>query len=140
MQGAFLFSFPATEIEARAGLRAAVSHLGTIGLTDDRAGSIEIALAEAVNNIVEHACAGMTDAEIVLHCDLIGGGLRIRICDSGRPLPGNRPPPGNPADVSGPRAKLPEGGFGWFLIRQLSSGIQYERVGDCNCLTLTFDL
>ncbi|WP_348540063.1 hypothetical protein [Ruegeria sp. HKCCE4148] len=34
---------------------------------------------------------------------------------------------------------MPEGGFGWFLIHQLTSDIQYERRDGCNRLSLRFN-
>ena len=35
-------------------------------------------------------------------------------------------------------AALPEGGFGWFLIRTLTKSLNYIRQNDENCLTLVF--
>lgn len=97
-------------------------------------------MAEAVNNIVEHAYCGGEPGPIRLRCTLRDRRLDIRICDTGQPMPDGRMPAGLVADVSMPRADLPEGGFGWFLIRALSSDIRYDRRCGCNRLSLRFDI
>ena len=140
MATTFTLSFRATELEARAGIRAVIRRLGARRLGDDHLGNVEIVLAEAVNNVVEHAYSGTPGGEVQVCCDLDPPGLIIRICDTGHPLPDSRLPPGRTADLTGPRQDLPEGGFGWFLIRQLTSDISYERRDGCNCLFLGFDL
>ena len=35
---------------------------------------------------------------------------------------------------------LPEGGFGWYLIRDLARDVNYEREGWCNVLTLRLEV
>jgi serine/threonine-protein kinase RsbW len=114
--------------------------LRAIELPVDRAGDVQIALAEAVNNIVEHAYADRSDGEISIRCDLSPNILEISISDSGPPLPDGELPAGLPADVSGPLETLPEGGFGWYIIRELTCRLQYERQADGNLLSLFFDM
>lgn len=133
-------SFWTTELEARQAIAGVSEWLRASGLASDRADEVEIALAEAINNVVEHAFAGADPGLVRLLCSLRGRHLDIRICDNGAPLPQNRLPPGLAADVSVPRAELPEGGFGWFLIRELTSDIRYDRCGVVNNLSLRFDL
>lgn len=136
----FSLRFPATELDARASVHAACARLRDAGVPALRAGEIEIALAEAVNNVVEHAYAGADAGPVRLSCSLLGTRLDIRLCDIGRPLPGDRLPPGLAADVDVPLADLPEGGFGWFLIRSLATEIRYDRCGASNHLSLRFEL
>ncbi len=131
-------SFCATELEARQAIARASEWLRASGLCQIRADEVEIALAEAINNVVEHAYSGPEMGSIRLLCSLRATHLDIRICDTGVPLPQNRLPPGLAADVNVPRADLPEGGFGWFLIRQLTSDIRYDRCGLINHLSLRF--
>lgn len=132
----FLVTFSANDLEAREGIRAIAGQLRQQGISEERTGDVEIALAEAINNVVEHAYAGVEAGQIHVSCHLRAGRLEIRIHDRGRPMPGGDLPSGEPAEP----ADLPEGGFGWFLIRQLATEIKYERRGEKNLLWLRFDL
>lgn len=127
-------------MDARNALRSACNRLKTSGIEPLRIGEIEVALAEALNNIVEHAYSGADAGPIRLSCSLMGRRLDIRICDAGRPLPDDRLPPGLRVDLDVPLADLPEGGFGWFLIRALTTDIRYDRCGASNHLSLRFEL
>lgn len=140
MAETFACSFQATELSARDGIGCVVSKLRDLGVSEARAGEVQIALAEAVNNVVEHAYAGRTPGDVRIRCNLDNDQLWISIWDAGLPLPDNRLPPGSPADVSGPIEDLPEGGFGWFLIRELTSDIQYQRTNGSNELSLCFEV
>ncbi|KUJ85384.1 ATPase [Ruegeria marisrubri] len=133
-------SFPAVEVAASAGLANLSAQLAARGLPQERAGDVKIALAEAINNVVEHAYAGMEPALVQVECRFGPNRLDILISDTGRPLPGARPPDGEPASVDTPLQDLPEGGFGWFLIRQLAKDVRYERRDGSNRLHLRFDL
>jgi len=136
----FKMAFCATELEAREAIAAISERLRATDLTRDQADEVEIALAEAINNVVEHAYADSEPGLVRILCSLRRAHLDIRICDTGTPLPQNRLPPGLAANVSVARADLPEGGFGWFLIRELTSDIRYDRCGLINHLSLRFDL
>ena len=136
----FACSFQATELDARDGIGCVVEKLRALGMSETRAGEVRIALAEAVNNVVEHPYAGRAPGDVRIRCNLDTAQLWISIWDAGMPLPDNRLPPGNPADVSGPIEDLPEGGFGWFLIRELTSDIQYQRANGSNELSLCFEV
>lgn len=132
-------SFPATAASASAGIVALSDRLAAQGLPVEKSDDVKIALAEAINNVVEHAYAGTAAANIRIDCHLCQSKLVIRIRDTGRPMPDLRAPEGVPAPLSADPQDLPEGGFGWFLIRQLVSDIQYERQDGCNLLCLRFD-
>lgn len=134
----FKVSFLATELEARRVISLTSGWLRTGKIPRHRADEIEIALAEAINNVVEHAYAGHEPGMIRIRCNLRTAHLDISICDSGAPLRHNQLPQGLAADVSVPRADMPEGGFGWFLIRELASDIHYERQDTENHLSLRF--
>lgn len=136
----FKMAFRATEQEARRVIAAISQRLRASGIVPDRADEVEIALAEAINNVIEHAYTASEPGEVRVFCSLRSAHLDIRICDTGACLPLNRLPPGLAADVSVARADLPEGGFGWFLIRELTSEIRYDRCGLVNHLSLRFDL
>ena len=60
--------------------------------------------------------------------------------DAGAPMPNNTLPNRTDHDLAGPAADLPEGGFGWFLIRDLAQDVEYRRAGAQNVLNLRLDL
>ena len=93
-----------------------------------------IVLAEALNNIVEHAYAGTCCGEITLTLWQSEGEVACRITDRGHAMPDEVLPAGVLKDHA-ESAELPEGGFGWFLIRTLSRDLRYARLGTLNELT-----
>ena len=106
-------------------------------LADDDRGTAEIVLAEALNNIVEHAYAhhaGEIEITLLLHQNA----LICRIIDTGLPMPNDTLPAGHLAEFA-PSDDLPEGGFGWFLIRTLSRDLDYRRVDGRNQLSFRLD-
>ncbi len=133
-------SFVATEAEAITGIAKLSTCLEANGLPRNKAGDVKIALAEAINNVVEHAYAGITPAKVQIRCRLNQNWLDILISDTGKPMPGLSVPDGIPAPLGTTIEELPEGGFGWFLIHQLTSDIRYERIQGCNRLSLRFNL
>lgn len=132
-------TFPATAAEASAGIAEISAGLAKQGLPAHRAGDVKIALAEAINNVVEHAYAGIAAASVQVSCRLDQDQLDILITDTGNPLPGGRLPDGIPAHIGSSVQDLPEGGFGWFLIHQLTNDIRYERRQGCNLLSMRFN-
>lgn len=121
--------------DVRRMLGAIVAQLEAYGLTREEIGSAEVVIAEALNNIVEHAFLEVPDGRIDLALRQTGRGLYVDIADSGAAMPGGAPPLGDPVDPSAPREDMPEGGFGWFLIRALVHDLDYERTGDVNHLS-----
>jgi serine/threonine-protein kinase RsbW len=104
------------------------------GLTPGTCSTAEIVLAEVLNNIVEHAYAGHSGMiDIVLA--VADGGLVVQTRDDGAALPDRvlAQPSILPATTVD---DLPEGGFGWYLIRTLSNDLAYRRSDSCNHLTL----
>lgn len=133
---AFCLALPATAEGVRAALRQALASPPLHRQSPAFRGTAELVLAEAMNNIVEHAYAGQP-GRIELRMQPRPGGLAVSVTDWGRPMPGGALPPGNPPVLSA-EADLPEGGFGWHLIRRLASGLDYRRAADRN--VLRFDL
>ncbi len=130
--------FAACPDRIRAALRQVRRHLAAQGLSDDRLGMVELALAEALNNIAEHAYGGQDEGPVSLLACHDGDGLRVVLRDRGRALPGNRLPDGTLPTLDTPSHALPEGGFGWFLIRDLADRVDYARAGGTNRLILQF--
>ena len=100
----------------------------------DRANA-ELLLAEVMNNIGEHAYAGGA-GPIRLRLDRAAHLLTLQFEDAGRAMPGGDLPAGHLPEAS----NLPEGGFGWFLIRALASDLSYQRAAGHNHLTLRLRL
>lgn len=121
-------------LAVRDGLRALFDTLLLRSLPDSDRGTAEIVLAEALNNIVEHAYA-LNHGDIELTLMLNGSGLVCRIIDSGVPMPGKV----LPADSLTTPEDMPEGGFGWHLIRSLSHDLAYDRVGEQNLLSFRLE-
>ncbi|MDR7123258.1 ATP-binding protein [Pseudotabrizicola sp. 4114] len=123
----------ADPIAVRQALGALFDQLMAGRMSADARDAAQIVLAEALNNIVEHAYA-QGPGEIELTIDISARGLTCRIMDAGQPLPGVGVPVGELAPLL-PGEDLPEGGFGWHLIRSLSEDLNYRREGERNFLS-----
>lgn len=99
------------------------------------AGAVQIVLAEALNNIVAHA--GCSEEDLIdIHLWKEPDAVGAEIVDPGRPMPGPLPDP-HPVDPETLSVEdLPEGGFGWCLIRSLADDLRYARENGQNHLSL----
>ncbi|MCU0907462.1 MAG: ATP-binding protein [Rhodobacteraceae bacterium] len=113
-------------------LRAA---LAPLDMAADDLDSVELVVAEVLNNIVEHAYAGTQGGMILVTAWTLADDLAFRIEDEGDPMPGGVLPPGKTPRLDAAVEDLPEGGFGWFLIHTLTRDLTYDRVGPRNRLT-----
>lgn len=102
-------------------------------ISQDLRSSAEIVLAEVLNNIAEHAYADRAGS-ITLQLERRADGLFCIVRDTGAPMPGFGPPTGDQPPL-GAIEDLPEGGFGWFLIRNLTEGLAYRHADGVNCLS-----
>jgi serine/threonine-protein kinase RsbW len=126
--------FQADPVSVRQALERMLGCPPLSDLSDDDRGTAELVLAEILNNVAEHAyseAGGSVEVRLAPDPE----GLRCLILDSGREMPGGRLPegrlPGGP-DVA--LDALPEGGFGWHLIRSLCVGLTYTRANGQNRL------
>ncbi|RJL05570.1 ATP-binding protein [Paracoccus aestuarii] len=117
--------------DVRARFRAEVS--------DDTLGRLELVLAEVMNNVAEHAplSEGRGARLPVIHLCIVryASGLACALTDDGVSLPDEcllprSLPPMIPED-------LPEGGFGWFLIQDLTQSLCYYREESRNYLAFS---
>ncbi|MDR5652414.1 ATP-binding protein [Ruixingdingia sedimenti] len=123
--------FPADPLAVRQALHDLHEGLRDCPVSPQCRATMELVLAEVLNNVVEHAYADR-GGEIEICVQRSGGGLVCCVADSGRPMPHGALPPG---DLPGTdAADLPEGGFGWHLIRALSRDLDYRREGTRNLL------
>ena len=127
------FVIPATFLDVRQGLLALMASALVQNLPEDSHGTTELALAEALNNVVEHAYATYS-GQIEISVQREPHQLHVQIIDTGLPLPGAQPPYCDMSDTD-TIADLPEGGFGWCLIRSLVQNLTYGRERGRNMLT-----
>ena len=113
---------------------------------DEVIARLELALAEVLNNICEHGTRQeATRLGGRLHTPLIHlcvarhvGCIACAVTDDGRPLPLScldaRDLPFVAMQPGNALASLPEGGFGWYLIQELTASLSYFREGRRNFL------
>ena len=98
-------------------------------------GDVMLVLAEALNNVIEHAYGTETSGDIQIKGTLRAQTLSLQIVDRGRPFDG--PPDEVVLNTEKYElSEMPDGGFGWFLIKSLTEDIHFSRAGDKNKLTL----
>ena len=135
-KGSLHLVFPTEPMAVRTALRRTVARfLRQISL--DEAGTLELVLAEVLNNIVEHAHSSDRIGMIEVRVTLDSLGLLLQVADDGAPMPDGLLPEGKGPEIADPTCigALPEGGFGWFLIRDLSQDLNYCRSGSSNILS-----
>lgn len=137
MGGLLHVMIPGDPVGVREGLRAVFAADLLRDIAECDRGTAEIVMAEVLNNIVEHAYAGLPGV-IELKLQRRAAELICQVEDAGRPMPGARLPEGGLADFSTPD-NLPEGGFGWHLIRSLARGLSYRRIAGRNVLRFRLD-
>lgn len=136
----FTHTFVSGEQEVRQALRRLRDALARMKLSVENAETAELVVGEVLNNIVEHAYGSDRNGPIKVECNRARAALRFRITDGGRAYEGLQLPAGDPPIVELPREELPEGGFGWFLVHSLASGLRYARNDDANILKFSIDL
>ncbi|MEN8833487.1 ATP-binding protein [Pacificibacter sp.] len=134
-EAALRLVIPANEEAVREGLSTIKSGLSDLEFSQDEWSTLELVVAEVLNNIVVHAYQERNDGMIETHMDHSNGSLLCKIIDTGNPMPGGELPNKPQSDLTCATEDLPEGGFGWFLIRQLTKDLNYGRMEDQNVLT-----
>ena len=103
-----------------------------IGLPQELNMPINLALEEAVSNVMLYAYPGKS-GQVLVECDK-SDKLLFTISDSGIPFD---PTQQEDPDVTQSADERPIGGLGIFLVRQIMDDIRYERKDNKNILTLT---
>ena len=125
------------ELAVREALKKILDGLGPLALDVEEAGTVELVMAEALNNIVEHAYPpGDPKGPISITCIHAHDGLHLTVVARGRGMPDGQTPLGAAANVDVDLCDMPEGGFGWFLIKDLAKEVTYARVEPENRLSL----
>jgi serine/threonine-protein kinase RsbW len=95
--------------------------------------NINLALEEAISNVIFYAFDDEKEHDIKIVLSLENKTLTIEIIDDGKPFdPTARQQP----DVSLPAEDRPIGGLGIFLIRKMMDNVTYTRHNNLNTLTL----
>lgn len=136
--GAFIVNFRASPFNVREALETLLDYLSPLGLPQERCDTIQLVLAEALNNVTEHAYPDSDGGPIYLRAIVEEAQLSVVIRDRGMPLPPNLIL-SDAAETFDP-ADLPEGGFGWHLIRNLASALDHNRLARWNELKIVFRL
>jgi serine/threonine-protein kinase RsbW len=131
----FGFSVQSGQLAVREALDRFLTALKPLELDVEESGTVELVLAEVLNNIVEHAYPSPNaPGPIDVQCSHQADGLLVDIKDQGFPMPDGRMPIGQLSSLDVELEDLPEGGFGWFLIQHLAKDVSYKRVGNQNHL------
>lgn len=118
---------PADPMAVRGALTRIIGVLRLRGTSDEGLVRAEIALAEILNNIVEHGYAG-DEGPIAIRMRCGADRASFVVSDRGGVMPGGKLPEGTLPE-SGPP---PEGGYGWFLVRAMAEHLDYRRSARTN--------
>jgi serine/threonine-protein kinase RsbW len=126
--------FQADPVSVQRSLRQMLGLAPLASLSAEDRGVAELVLAEVLNNVAEHAY-GDSGGTVSVSLAQDQAGIRCRVVDQGRAMPGEELPQGHlPGEPDTPLADLPEGGFGWHLIHSLCADLAYKRVDGQNWL------
>ena len=98
---------------------------------DGQSAALHVILDEICSNIVKHS--GASYFELGLSRILEPSGVRMEFIDDGvayNPLSHEDP------DTTLPASKRPIGGLGIMMVKKMSRSMEYERLHDCNMLTV----
>ena len=100
-----------------------------VGFSEEESYTINLALGEAMTNIIRHAYDSRHDRSFQLVCVRLPEGIEFLLLDQGRSA--------DPAKFKAkPLGELREGGFGTHIIAQVMDEVAYERQHDTNRLRL----
>ncbi|WP_176473830.1 ATP-binding protein [Actibacterium ureilyticum] len=125
---------PNDPFAVRDALRKISDALQKIPVSGEFQSTSQIVLAEALNNIVEHAYDTVGSGQIGLVLRHTDQDLQVELRDQGRPMPDQIVPTADrPRQCPAPET-LPEGGFGWKIIDDLAQDLNYRRESGDNIL------
>ena len=100
---------------------------------------LQLALDEAVSNIVNYAYGEATGMPVTITADVAAaddGFRELKLCLLDHGFAFNPLAEAPEADTTSDAEKRQIGGLGIFLIRQMMDKLEYERVGEQNVLTM----
>lgn len=95
---------------------------------------VQLALVEAVTNVIRYAYDGQPGQEVEVTVTLQPQCLSFQVKDTGRSLPALKPKTleFDPRDVD----HLPEGGMGLVIMHHVMDRVEYHRDGETNLLKM----
>lgn len=133
--GHAVLRFPANEGHVATALGDLAECLRSWGAAPGLVDDVRIVLAEILNNVEEHAYSGAPGNPVTVDLEIAGDCLHCVVEDRGSRFPSARlPGPDMPAANPATPETLPEGGFGWPIVRKLTREVTYRREGGTNRL------
>lgn len=105
----------------------------TMGFNTSVTMQMNLAMEEAVVNVMNYAYPKGEQGDIVIEAEEVGDNVRFVIIDGGTPF---NPTSEADADTTLSAEERPIGGLGIFLVRQLMDSVSYEYKDGKNRLTL----
>jgi len=85
---------------------------------------VQMAVDEAVTNVMEHAYGGRTDGKIAIECRVTADELQIEIRDRGEPFD---PDTIREPNIHSPLSERTIGGLGVFFMRKLMDHVEFSH-------------
>jgi serine/threonine-protein kinase RsbW len=128
-----------SDLGAMAPVAQAVRELALPVIGDEGAGDLELAIVEAISNVIRHGY-GPAGGPVKVEAEAVpGDGVTIRVHDWGRPIPGDALAGAglsrfdfDPDDLDA----IPSGGMGLSLITAVMDDVAYRSDEGQNVLTL----
>jgi sigma-B regulation protein RsbU (phosphoserine phosphatase) len=105
----------------------------TVGFNDSQNMQIQIAIEEAVVNVMNYAYPPGQYGDVTIEAASNDVQLKFTIIDTGKPFDPTVQPE---ADTTLPANERRIGGLGIHIVRQIMDSINYERIDNLNVLTL----
>ena len=107
------------------------------GFTEEDTSKVQLAIEEAVVNVMKYAYPFGTHGDVTIEAQLNGVRMKFTIIDSGAPFDPTAHPE---ADTTLSANQRTIGGLGIHLVRQIMDAVNYERIDKLNVLTLKKNL
>ena len=108
--------------------------VGASKLDPAQTDSLNLALEEAVTNVILYAYPEGTDGLVQIDAAVSENGVTFTMTDKGKAFD---PTARKEVDINAGVEERPIGGLGIHLVRQIMDRVRYERIGDKNVLYLT---
>lgn len=98
---------------------------------------LQLALEEAVVNVMQYAYPGQEGRPITLTAQPAADAISFTLIDEGIPFD---PTQATPPDLTLPAQDRPVGGLGIMLVRHIMTHVAYSRAHGCNHLSMTISI
>lgn len=106
-------------------------------LSRDVSFNLNLALEEAVSNVMKYAYPEDEEHEIILDVNKDNNSITFILSDTGKPFD---PTEVDDADITLSAEQRPIGGLGIFIIRKIMKSVKYKREGEKNVLMMKYEL